>query len=93
MKKILAILILSLLLSPAICLAEDNTNQILDEKLKELDWDQIKDGQTIDLRDQEKQPWHKRYLPDILIVIGAVGAIESVLWVVRQKKKLNQNSK
>ncbi len=93
MKKLLAILVLSLLLSPAFCLAEENANQTLDDKLKGLDWDQIQDGQTIDLRDQEKQAWHKRYLPDILIVIGSVGAIESVLWIVRQKKKLNQNSK
>ena len=59
-----------------------------------MDLSKIPDGGTIDLRENKKEaPFLSRYLFDILIVIGAVGVIETVLWLWRKNKTPRENPK
>lgn len=84
-SKTLTLAFIALLL-PAMCTAEEPFEDQIQDALES----NAMGAQTIDLRDnKDERGFFERYMPDILIIIGAVGAIESLLWAARSRKKPN----
>ncbi len=66
----------------------------IEQELDNMDLSNVPDGETIDLREEkEKPPIWERYLFDILIIVGAVGVIETLLWLWRKTKTPRENPK